>query len=109
MAGWLAVYLPWPATFAYYLLPFAFGAAVLAGTVVGASWYARGPEQPLTRRRMAWSVLVASGPLSGPAGGNAAADARAQPPVDRPNADPVEFLPSLPRRRHGRLYITPGN
>jgi hypothetical protein len=31
MAGWLAVYVPWPATFEYYLLPFAFGAAALAG------------------------------------------------------------------------------
>ena len=109
MAGWLAVYLPWPATFAYYLLPFAFGAAVLAGTVVGASWYARGPEQPLTRRRMAWSVLVASGLLWVPAGVNAVADARVQLAVDRANADLVDFLASLPSRSHVVLNITPVN
>src|SRR5206468_7429748 len=100
MAGWLAVYLPWPATFAYYLLPFAFGAAVLAGTVVGASWYARGPEHPLARRRLAWSVLVASGLLWVPAGVNAVADARVQLAVDRANADLVDFLASLPSRSH---------
>src|SRR5438093_811944 len=109
MAGWLAVYTPWPATFAYYLLPFAFGAAVLAGTVVGASWYARGPEQPLTRRRMAWSVLVASGLLWVPAGVNAVADARVQLAVDRANADLVDFLASLPSRSHVVLNITPVN
>jgi len=63
MAGWLAVYLPWPATFAYYLLPFTFGPAVLAGIVVGDAVRLLGAEHPVSIRRTAWSVLVASGVL----------------------------------------------
>jgi hypothetical protein len=109
MAGWLAVYLPWPATFAYYLLPFAFGAAVLAGTVVGDLWGWRGPEHSVARRRLAWSVLVASGLLWLPAVVNAAADARVQLAVDRANADLVDFLAGLPSRSRVVLDITPEN
>ena len=52
MAGWLAVYLPWPATFEYYLLPFAFGAAALGGTVVGDVWAAR--RRAFRRREGGW-------------------------------------------------------
>ena len=98
MAGWLAVYLPWPATFEYYLLPFAFGAAALGGTVVGDVWAARRRRHSATRRRVAWSVLVASGLLWLVAIVNAVADARVQLAVDRSNSDLVDFLAALPSR-----------
>ena len=96
MVGWLAVFLPWPATFEYYLLPFALGAAVLGGFVVGDVWTARGRSHPATRRRFARGVLVASGVLWLVAVANATADARVQLTVDRANADLVDFLAGLP-------------
>jgi hypothetical protein len=98
MAGWLAVYLPWPVTFEYYLLPFAFGAAALGGTVVGDAWAARSRQHSATRRRAAWAVLGASGLLWLVAIANAVADARVQLTVDRSNADLVDFLAGLPSR-----------
>jgi hypothetical protein len=97
-AGWLAVYLPWPATFAYYLLPFAFGAAVLGGAVVGDVWSSRGHRHSTVKRRLAWSLLVASGLLWPVAIMNAAVDARVQLVVDRANADLVDFLGTVPSR-----------
>jgi hypothetical protein len=106
MAGWLAVYLPWPATFEYYLLPFAFGAAALAGTVVGDSWASRRHRQSVMRRRVAWSVLVASGLLWLVAVINAVIDARVQLVVDRANADLVDFLAGLPSR--SRVVVNTG-
>jgi hypothetical protein len=98
MVGWLTVFLPWPATFEYYLLPFAFGAAVLGGTVVGDTWASRSRAHSATRRRVSWSVLVASGLLWPVAIVNAVADARVQLTVDRSNADLVDFLAALPGR-----------
>jgi hypothetical protein len=109
MAGWLAVFLPWPATFEYYLLPFAFGAAVLAGTVVGDLWRWRTAEQPAARRRLAYSVLVASGLLWLVAIVNAVADARVQLTVDRANAALVDFLAGLPSRSRVVLNMSPVN
>ena len=106
MAGWLAVYLPWPATFEYYLLPFAFGAAALGGTVVGDAWASRSRRHSATRRRVAWSVLVASGLLWLVAIVNAVADARVQLTVDRSNADLVDFLAALPSR--SRVVLNTG-
>jgi hypothetical protein len=106
MAGWLAVYLPWPATFEYYLLPFAFGAAALAGTVVGDSWPSRRRRHSVVRRRVAWSVLVASGLLWLVAVVNAVVDARVQLAVDRANADLVDFLAGLPSR--SRVVVNTG-
>ena len=106
MAGWLAVYLPWPATFEYYLLPFAFGAAALGGTVVGDAWASRSRQHSATRRRVAWSVLVASGLLWLVAIVNAVADARVQLTVDRSNADLVDFLAALPSR--SRVVLNTG-
>jgi hypothetical protein len=96
MAGWLAVYLPWPATFEYYLLPFAFGVAVLAGNVVGDLWAFRESRHPLTRRSLAWATLTVSGLLWLVPTVNAAADARVQLTIDRVNAGLVEFLAGLP-------------
>ena len=106
MAGWLAVYLPWPVTFEYHLLPFAFGAAALAGTVVGDSWAARSRRHVAARRRVAWSVLVASGLLWLVALVNAVADARVQLTVDRSNTDLVDFLAGLPS--HSRVVLNTG-
>jgi hypothetical protein len=106
MVGWLAVYLPWPATFEYYLLPFALGAAVLGGTVVGEAWASRSRPHSATTRGVAWSVLVASGLLWLVAIVNAVADARVQLTVDRSNADLVDFLASLPSR--SRVVLNTG-
>ncbi|HEU5319927.1 MAG TPA: hypothetical protein VFX28_03945, partial [Methylomirabilota bacterium] len=88
MAGWLAVYVPWPATFAYYLLPFAFGGAMLGGVVVGAL--------SLASRRRAWLVLAPAGLLWSLTVVNAVADGRVQLAVDRANAELVDFLAGLP-------------
>jgi hypothetical protein len=104
MAGWLLVYLPWPATFAYYLLPFALGAATLAGVVIAAAW-----ERRTRAPRLAWSCLVAVGLLWSVSVVNASVDARVQLAVDRANADLVEFLGTLPRDSHVVLNMTPVN
>ena len=96
MAGWLAVFLPWPATFEYYLLPFAFGASAAAGMAAGAAWAARGRPQPAAGRRLAWSALATAGLLWVMTVVNAVADARVQLTVDRANAALVDFLAGLP-------------
>jgi hypothetical protein len=96
--GWLAVYVPWPATFSYYLLPFGFGVALLAGTVVGDIAVGRRGHASAMKRGAAWSLLTASVLLWPVAIVNAAMDARVQLAVDRANADLVEFLGGLPAR-----------
>ena len=96
MTGWLAVFLPWPATFEYYLLPFAFGAAVLTATVAGDAWALRTREHAAGRRRFGWSLLAATGLLWLASTANAVADARVQLTVDRANAALVDFLGRLP-------------
>lgn len=100
MAGWLAVYLPWPATFEYYLLPFACGAATLAGIVAGGVWRRR-PEAPavLTVGGLLWLVAIV----------NTVADARVQLAVDRANAALVEFLGGVPGGSRVVLNMTPVN
>jgi len=109
MAGWLAVYTPWPATFEYYLLPFALGAAVFTGTVVGSLWTLRGARYPLATRRLAWSALAAAGLLWVPGIVNAAVDGRVQLVVDRANADVVDFLAGLPNGSRVVLNTTHAN
>ena len=101
MAGWLLVYLPWPATFEYYLLPFALGAAVLAGTVVADAW--------ALRSRLARALLLTTALLWAVTLINASADARVQLAVDRANADLVRFLGTLPRESRVVLNMTPVN
>src|SRR5262245_2567842 len=98
MGGWLAVLAPWPATFEYYLLPFAFGAALFAGLVAGALWTARPSRVPPARRWLAWSALAATALLWVPGIVNAATDGRVQLAVDRANAELVTFLGALPPR-----------
>jgi hypothetical protein len=100
MLGWLLVYVPWPATFAYYLLPFALGAAAVGGTVIGEAW---------ARRRRAQVVIVTTGVLWLVAGVNVTTDARVQLTVDRANTDVVDFLGTLPRDSHVLLNMTPVN
>ena len=97
MVGWLAVYAPWPATFEYYLLPFAFGGAVFAGAAVGGLTRARAWAVSSVTRRVALSALAASGLLWVAALVNAAADGRVQLAVDRANTAVVDFLAGLPR------------
>jgi hypothetical protein len=109
MGGWLAVYAPWPATFEYYLLPFAAGAAIFAGTVVGRLWQVRGQRYPAPARRMAQAALAASALLWLPTVVNAAADGRVQLAVDRANADLVEFLAGLPSGSRVVLNTTVAN
>ena len=98
MAGWLAVYVPWPATFEYYLLPFAFGAAALGGALIGDTWERVAGDRSSVRRCVAWSVLTTTTLLWGLTVANAIADARVQLSVDRANADLVEFLATVPAR-----------
>ena len=96
MAGWLAVYAPWPATFAYYLLPFAFGAAALAGIVVANLWTLRGRGDGITTRCLAWTALAVAAVLWLAGVVNAAVDGRVQLTVDRANTDLVDWLATLP-------------
>jgi hypothetical protein len=103
MGGWLGVWAPWPATFEYYLLPFAFGAAVFAGLVIGGLWAGRTERAPRARRRLAWSALAATALLWVPGIVNAATDGRVQLAVDRANADLVDFLAGLPL--HSRVVL----
>jgi len=101
MLGWLLVYLPWPATFQYYLLPFSLGAAVLAGSVAADAW--------ARRSRLAWSLLAAAVVLWVVTVVNASVDARVQLAVDRANTDVVDFLGTLPRESRVVLNMTPVN
>ena len=100
MVGWLAVYLPWPVTFQYYLFPFALGAAVVAGAIVGDLCEVPGHGRGLPRAAKALLLLLAAGLLWSVAIVNAVADARVQLAVDRANADLVSFLSSLPHASH---------
>jgi hypothetical protein len=93
---WLAVYLPWPATFEYHLLPFAFGAAVLGGGIAAALHDVGHRDPSVWMRRAAWSLLGVGGLLWVMTVVNAAADARVQLAVDRANTKLVEFLANLP-------------
>lgn len=101
MLGWLLVYLPWPATFAYYLLPFSLGAAALGGTVLGEAWTAgrRWARVLLATTASLWVLTVV----------NVATDARVQLAVDRANAELVAFLGTLPRGARVVLNMTPPN
>src|SRR4029453_19315136 len=74
--GWLAVYVPWPATFSSYLLPFGFGVALLAGTVVGDMAVVRRGQVSAMKRGAAWCLLAPSVLLWPVAMVNAALDAR---------------------------------
>jgi hypothetical protein len=96
MAGWLAVFLPWPATFAYYLLPFTFGAAMVGGVAIGEVWAVIERRRSVAIRRLAWSVLATSAALWLLTLVNAGEDATVQLTVDRANADLVDFLGGLP-------------
>jgi hypothetical protein len=100
MLGWLAVYLPWPVTFQYYLLPFALGAAVMGGAILGDLWEVGGQRQRRRTTAAALALLAAAGLLWPLTVLNAVADARVQLAVDRANADLVSFLSGLPRASH---------
>ena len=105
MLGWLVVYLPWPATFEYHLLPFAFGASLLTGLVIGEIWSKRNGRHG----RLVWSVLAICGLLWSVAVVNATVDARVQLAVDRANTGLVDFLATLPRQSEVVLNMTPVN
>jgi hypothetical protein len=109
MLGWLVVYAPWPATFEYYLLPFAFGASLFAGIVAHGLWRQCRFATSIAARRRAWSALAASALLWLPGVVNAAADARVQLVVDRANAELVDFLARLPRGSRIVLNSTDAN
>src|SRR6185369_7671575 len=74
--------------------------------VVGDAWAARSRPHSATRRRVAWSVLAASGLLWLVSIVNVVADARVQLAVDRSNADLVDFLAALPSR--SRVVLNTG-
>jgi hypothetical protein len=97
MGGWAAVYLPWPATFEYYLLPFALGAAALGGAIAGDLARARRHAAPARRRALS-GVLALAALLWAAAVANAVTDARVQLAVDRANAELVAYLGTLPER-----------
>jgi hypothetical protein len=99
MVGWLAVYVPWPVTFQYYLLPFALGAAVVSGVIIGDVASGRRSGRWRLATAAAW-LLVTTGFLWSLSIVNAVADARVQLVVDRVNADLVRFLAGAPRGSH---------
>ena len=109
MLAWLAVYAPWPATFEYYLLPFAFGASIFGGVVAHDLWRRCRLASSSAARRLAWSALAATALLWLPGIVNAAADARVQLVVDRANAELVDFLARLPRSSRIVLNSTSAN
>jgi len=108
MLGWLAIYVPWPATFEYYLLPFALGASAFAALVAGDAWHRRRTVSP-ARRRLVDGVLAVALLLLSTGVVNAATDGRVQLTVDRANADLVRFLGRLPPRSRIVANMTPVN
>ena len=88
MAVWIMVYLPWNFMTGYYMLPFAFGAAVFAGLVLGerSVWRSR-----LTQVLGGLAIILLMISVL-----NAFTSARIQLTIDSVNAQMMEELSSLP-------------
>lgn len=91
MAAWLGLYLPWDFVVGYYLLPFAAGAAVLAGVLFDETW------RLLAHPNRAWraaalAALVVAGVLLLGSLANNAASASVQLAQDSANAAMLRYV-----------------
>lgn len=89
MAAWIVVYLPWNFMTEYYMLPFTFGAAVLAGLVLG--------EETVWRSRLTRAIGALVVILFAITAINNITSARIQLAVDSVNSQMLEELSKLPR------------
>jgi hypothetical protein len=97
MCGWLAVYLPWSWVVEYFLLPFAFGAAVFCGVVAGEAIQALRDER---RRGVRAAVALCAGAflvLFPMCTANVATLGAVQLAVDAANYQLVRFISALPK------------
>jgi hypothetical protein len=95
MTAWIMVYLPWNFMTEYYMLPFAFGAAVFAGLVLGdaSTWHSR-----LTQVLGGLALILLISTVI-----NNVTSARIQLTIDYANARVMEELSRLPR--NASVYI----
>ena len=101
MAAWIVVYLPWNFMTEYYMLPFTFGAAVLAGLVLG--------EEAVWRSRLTWTLGILVVILFAITAINNVTSARLQLAVDSVNAQMLEELSELPRNASVLINIQTQN
>lgn len=101
MAVWIVVYLPWNFMTEYYMLPFAFGAAIFAGLVLGENVVWR---TPVTKILAALSVLLIAVSII-----NNVTTARIQLAVDNSNARLMSALAALPAGSGVYLNIQSAN
>jgi hypothetical protein len=95
------VYLPWNFMTEYYMLPFAFGAAVLAGLVLG--------DEAVWRFRLTWALGALVVILFAITAINNVTSARIQLAVDSVNSQMLEELSKLPRNASVFLNIQSPN
>ena len=93
MAGWMAVYLPWPTALQYFTLPLAAGASVFAGVAAGQLW-SRLRSRPDWRTVTLAAVCVV---LLVVTQANHVTTARFQLASDSSNAELLDTLAGLPR------------
>jgi hypothetical protein len=98
MAGWVAIFLPWPRVLEYHLLPFSLGACVLGGILLDGLlvWYGR-QHQSWRQRSVALACLAGAVVLLGASIINNVSNAKVQLAVDAANARLLDFLSTLPR------------
>ena len=97
MCGWLAVYLPWSWVVEYFLLPFAFGAAVFCGVVAGEAIQALRDERRRSVRAAVAACVGAFLVLFPMCIANVATAGAVQLAVDAANYQLVRFISSLPK------------
>jgi len=106
MGAWIAILLPWRATFEYHLLPLAAGAAAL--TAVALRPLFRATDGRALRRR--WLMLAAAAALTLAVLVNNATNGQIQIAVDGSNADMMEFVAAVaPRGATVLVNLTPGS
>jgi hypothetical protein len=91
MAAWLAIFLPWDFVVGYYLLPFAAGAAVLAGLLFDETWRLLVHPHRTWRAAAAVALVVAGVLLLGSLANNAAT-ASIQLAQDTANAAMLRYV-----------------
>lgn len=96
MAAWIAVFLPWHSLLEYYLLPFAFGSAVLGGVGVGQALASLRQASDKSVRVLAGCCLGVSLLLWQLTLANNVTNARLQLAVDEANSELLDFLATIP-------------